>query len=392
MPSSVFSSLFSTFNGRTIGELASQFDQPAQRVSACLESSTACLLAGLANKANDSTWTKQLFKLVSEAPSNVNVGDLASAVTDPGRASSAISSLLSSGKTFLSLAFGGTQSSVVDAIGRSTGLRSGVVSTLMSMAAPLMMTSLGRLVRDERMNAEGFSRLLIHEGEGIRDLLPAGVSSLLNATSPSAPVVTPNTRPVALGTITEPARPSRGLWWIIPLLLLPLLLYLGYRAKHPVVPTVQLNRFVIWRLPDNVSLSIPQNGVEARLLAFIQDPSTSVEPATWFDFDRLLFNTDSATLRPESREQLRNIAAILKAYPNTRIKIGGYTDNSGDVQHNLSLSQARAEGVMSELIALGISPDRLEAQGYGDQFPVADNSTEEGRAKNRRVSMRVTQK
>jgi K(+)-stimulated pyrophosphate-energized sodium pump len=117
-----------------------------------------------------------------------------------------------------------------------------------------------------------------------------------------------------------------------------------------------------------------------------------VEPATWFDFDRLLFNTDSATLRPESQEQLGNIAAILKAYPNVHIKIGGYTDNSGDAQNNLNLSKDRANGVMAELIALGISPDRLEAQGYGEQFPVADNSTAEGRARNRRVSMRVTQK
>jgi outer membrane protein OmpA-like peptidoglycan-associated protein len=89
---------------------------------------------------------------------------------------------------------------------------------------------------------------------------------------------------------------------------------------------------------------------------------------------------------------LGNIAVILKAYPNDHIKIGGYTDNSGDPQRNLNLSQDRANGVMADLISLGISPDRLEAQGYGEQFPVADNSTEEGRAKNRRVSMRVTQK
>jgi outer membrane protein OmpA-like peptidoglycan-associated protein len=128
------------------------------------------------------------------------------------------------------------------------------------------------------------------------------------------------------------------------------------------------------------------------LLAFIQGPSNGVSPATWFDFDRLLFNTDSATLRPESREQLGNIAAILKAYPNVHIKIGGYTDKTADSQHNLMLSQDRANGVMAELITLGVAPDRLEAQGYGEQYPVADNSTVEGRARNRRVSMSVTQK
>jgi outer membrane protein OmpA-like peptidoglycan-associated protein len=392
MPSSVFTSLFSTFDPRTIGEIASLFGEPKQAISQGLESSTACLLGGLANKAGDPTWMSQLFKLVSDAPSNVNVSDLTGAVTNPSRASSATSSLLDSGKRFLSLAFGGNQSSIFDAVARSTGLRSGVVSSLMSMAAPLMMTGLGRLVREDRMNPTGLSKLLVQEGEGVRDLLPAGVSTLLNAAPPPTAYVPPSTRPVAPGTIPEPTVRSRGWWWLIPALLLPFLLYWGYRARHPVVPTVQLNRFIIWRLPDRVLLNIPQNGVEARLLAFIQDPSKGVEPATWFDFDRLLFNTDSATLRPESQEQLRNIAEILKAYPNAHIKIGGYTDNTGDPESNLSLSQDRANGVLAELVKLGISPNRLEAQGYGEQFPVADNSTEEGRARNRRVSMRVTQK
>jgi OOP family OmpA-OmpF porin len=393
MPSSIFSSLFNTFDSGSIGEIASSFGQPKQAISQALESSTACLLGGLANKAGDSTWMSQLFKLVSDAPTSVNMSDLTGAITNPSRASSATSSLLDSGKKFLSLAFGGNQSSIFDAVGRSTGLRSGVVSSLMSMAAPMMMSGLGRLVRDDHMNPTGLSRLLVREGEGVRDLLPAGVSNLLNATPPPTPTVTPSTRPVALGTISEPTIRSRGLWWLIPALLLPLLLYWGYRALHPVVPTAaEFNRFVARTLPGSVTLNIPPNGIEARLLAFIQDQSRGVEPATWFDFDRLLFNTDSAILRPESQEQLGNIAAILKAYPNVHVKIGGYTDNTGDPQSNLNLSQDRANGVRAELVALGISSDRLEAQGYGEQFPVADNSTEEGRAKNRRVSMRVTQR
>jgi outer membrane protein OmpA-like peptidoglycan-associated protein len=132
--------------------------------------------------------------------------------------------------------------------------------------------------------------------------------------------------------------------------------------------------------------------MEMRLLNYIQDPNVDLNRVTWFDFDRLLFNTDSATLRPESQEQLRNIAGILKAYPNVNVKVGGYTDNTGDPQHNLQLSQDRADSVVAQLVALGIAPNRLEAQGYGSQFPVADNATAEGRAMNRRISMRVTQK
>jgi K(+)-stimulated pyrophosphate-energized sodium pump len=74
------------------------------------------------------------------------------------------------------------------------------------------------------------------------------------------------------------------------------------------------------------------------------------------------------------------------------VKVGGYTDNTGDAQYNLRLSQDRADNVVAELVSLGIASDRLEAQGYGEQYPVADNGSPEGRAKNRRISMRVTQK
>jgi outer membrane protein OmpA-like peptidoglycan-associated protein len=128
------------------------------------------------------------------------------------------------------------------------------------------------------------------------------------------------------------------------------------------------------------------------LLAFIQDPATKPDKTTWFDFDRLLFNTGSATLQPQSMEQLNNIAAILKAYPATHLTIGGYTDNTGDAASNLKLSQDRANNVTAELVKLGVAKDRLVAKGYGEEHPVGDNSTEAGRAQNRRISMLVTQK
>jgi len=170
-------------------------------------------------------------------------------------------------------------------------------------------------------------------------------------------------------------------------------LYWGWsRFRPPTASVAPLGSFVTRTLPGNVSLNIPQYGMESQLLGFIQDPSKGVDPNLWINYDRLLFNTDSATLRPESGEQLRNIASILIAYPDTHVKIGGYTDNSGDAQSNLKLSQDRANGVMAELVTLGVSPDRMEAQGYGEQYPVGDNSTADGRAKNRRIAMNVTQK
>jgi outer membrane protein OmpA-like peptidoglycan-associated protein len=153
-----------------------------------------------------------------------------------------------------------------------------------------------------------------------------------------------------------------------------------------------LGAFGARKLPDGIELTIPANGLENKLIAFIEDQSKVVDKTTWFNFDRLQYETGSATLRPESREQLQNIAAIMKAFPAVSLKIGGYTDNTGNAAANKKLSQGRAEAVMTELVRLGVAQDRLEAEGYGPEHPVASNSTEEGRAQNRRTALRVTKK
>jgi outer membrane protein OmpA-like peptidoglycan-associated protein len=153
----------------------------------------------------------------------------------------------------------------------------------------------------------------------------------------------------------------------------------------------KLGAFTTRHLPTNVDLNVPERGVESQVIEYLNDPSKQVEPAVWFNFDRLLFETGSATLKPESEDQLKNIAQILKAYPSVKMKIGGYTDNTGNPEANLKLSQERATNVRDAIVALGISPDRVTAEGYGEQFPVADNSTPE-RQENRRIALHVTEK
>jgi K(+)-stimulated pyrophosphate-energized sodium pump len=144
---------------------------------------------------------------------------------------------------------------------------------------------------------------------------------------------------------------------------------------------------------NGVKLNIASSGnpVESSLLEFIKSDK-AVDKDTWFDFDRLLFETGSANLKPQSKEQLENVAEILKAYPAVAIKLGGYTDNTGDAAANLKLSSERAQSVKKSLADLGVDNARLESEGYGEEHPVASNDTEEGRAQNRRISIRVTKK
>lgn len=99
------------------------------------------------------------------------------------------------------------------------------------------------------------------------------------------------------------------------------------------------------------------------------------------------FDTGKATIRPESTTTLDQAAALLRQASSVKAEIGGHTDNVGGADANLSLSQQRADSVREALIDRGIIADRLSAKGYGASAPIADNRSEEGRAKNRRVEL-----
>jgi OOP family OmpA-OmpF porin len=98
------------------------------------------------------------------------------------------------------------------------------------------------------------------------------------------------------------------------------------------------------------------------------------------------FDIDKALIRPEYHDEVAKVGDFLKKYPDTTAVIEGHTDNVGTPEHNLDLSQRRAESVVNYLVEkFGIERSRLTAKGYGEARPVADNSTNEGKQKNRRI-------
>ena len=395
MAGSIVDSLMGMLGPQVIGPVASQLGESTETVQRGLQTGSAAMLAGLAAKVGQPGFMGQIFSLITN-PANTsgalsgltsNLGSLASGVT-----SSPMGSL---GSQFLSSIFGSNLSSVNDTIGRSTGLASSKVGSLLSMAAPLLLGVLGQHVRQNNLSAADLGNTLKAEAPSLQRFLPAGLGSLLGGV--------PST--VAAAPAEVVAAGNRWLWPVIALVVLALaLLWFFNRSKAPVTDAVQtatnagatavagLGDFFKTKLPDGVELNIPQFGIENKLISFLSDSSKPVDTTTWFNFDRLLFDTGSATLQPSSQEQLGNIAAIVKAFPNAHVKIGGYTDNTGDPAANLALSEARAKNVMDALVAAGVDPSRLESKGYGDQYPVGDNSTEDGRAKNRRIALLVTQK
>ncbi|MBR3029933.1 MAG: OmpA family protein [Bacteroidales bacterium] len=119
------------------------------------------------------------------------------------------------------------------------------------------------------------------------------------------------------------------------------------------------------------------------------DYSSAVEKAIAetgkFVTNNILFETGKATLKPESMEEIQKVAEYMKKNPSARFEVQGHTDNQGSDAVNDPLSQQRAEAVVAALEKEGVDPFNLRPVGKGSHEPVADNSTDEGRAKNRRV-------
>jgi outer membrane protein OmpA-like peptidoglycan-associated protein len=106
----------------------------------------------------------------------------------------------------------------------------------------------------------------------------------------------------------------------------------------------------------------------------------------------ILFDVNKATLKADLKTSLAKVAGILSVYQQFNVSIEGNTDNTGSAEHNMKLSQQRADNVKNFLVEQGIDSTRLEAKGLGMTMPIADNSTKEGRQKNRRVDLVIQDK
>jgi outer membrane protein OmpA-like peptidoglycan-associated protein len=105
--------------------------------------------------------------------------------------------------------------------------------------------------------------------------------------------------------------------------------------------------------------------------------------------ENVLFGTNKTTLLPASAKELDKLVSEMKRQPGMKVQISGHTDNVGNESANQVLSEGRAKAVVDYLASKGISSHRLSYKGYGSSRPVADNSSEEGRKKNRRVEMKI---
>lgn len=114
-----------------------------------------------------------------------------------------------------------------------------------------------------------------------------------------------------------------------------------------------------------------------------------VKDGSTMSLNNIFFDTNSAALKPESKTELNKLVSFIKSNAIVKLEIGGHTDNVGDDKANMILSDKRAKSVCDYLITSGIEASRLVSKGYGETKPVAENTTEEGKAKNRRTEITI---
>ncbi|MEL6719489.1 MAG: OmpA family protein, partial [Bacteroidota bacterium] len=335
-------------------------------------------------------------------------------------------SLLNTGSSILNMLVGDSKlGNVVNMISMFSGMGKGSSKSLISMAAPLLMSVIGKRVKSEGLGAAGLMNLLQGQQGFVQKLLPAGLSSIAGSlgladmggkvkdtVGNTAKMVGGAADRVASSASDAAGTAKSGLGRFFPWLLLLGAVLLGLyflrgcdnqvgdlagditestenmvdKAKEGAGDMVDAAGEVVDGAAD--VLSDAAKAARDKVAGFTFEVGSfgdriskylggEAEGDGRFAFDNVNFATGSSNITEDSKEQLNQLATMLEAYPKTNIGIEGFTDNTGNPESNVTLSQERANAVMAYLVGQGIAAERMEAKGLGDANPVADNGTEE---------------
>jgi OOP family OmpA-OmpF porin len=389
-----------------VSKIGEFLGEDTNKVTSGLTAALPAILGGLMQKASTTSGASDLLGMIkNDTQSEGFLGDIGSSLLG-GNASG----LLSTGSGFLNSLFGDKLGALTSLIGNNSGLGSKSTSSLLSLAAPLVMGVLGKQVKSQGLGVSGLASLLMGQKDSVKSALPAGIGSILNVNALGDFLGdTKNAARNTYNTIEEESSPgfSKFLPWLLLLALVLGGLYFwkscqseNSKVLNSVEETSQevvdsassVLGSIKKTLSTGINLDFLESSIENEMIKFIEDPSTAVDKETWFNFRNLTFETSSAVIDSTSMKEVDNIAEILKAFPNVNIKVGGYTDNTGSDKVNTKLSADRANNVVAALVKRGIDATRLESEGYGPLHPIASNDTAEGKAQNRRIAVRVTKK
>jgi outer membrane protein OmpA-like peptidoglycan-associated protein len=394
-----------------IGQAASMFGEQESSITKAIGAATPALLQGIINKAGTDNGAGVLDMAKQAMGSGIldNLGGLFGGGSN--------SNLMNLGGSLLSGLFGNKSSMLGNLISSFAGVKQSTGSSLLSALAPMALSLVGKHVMSSGLSGGGLLSWLTGQKDAVSKAMPAGLNLAGIFDDGASRVVKES------ASYREPVTENSGSGmpkWLLPLLLIALgalaLWYFmrGCNAKQEVAAAVDtavtrveaavdtaaakvaevVRESLNVTLPDGTILSAFKGGIEDKLVACLNDANCKVGKDLWFDFDNLNFETGSANLTAESQAQVNNIAAILKAYPKVKIKIGGYTDMTGDAAANKKLSQERADAVTAAIKTAGANAAQLlPGEGYGSEFAtVPADASDEARRVDRRISVSVREK
>lgn len=406
-----------------ISQAATQYGESESGISKAISGLLPAVVGGLANNAEK----PGVIDAIMGASSNGMLGNLLVGTSN--------NSLITS---VLTAIFGDKIGDIINAISTYSGVNTTTSSSLLNMVTGATLGSVGKYASDNNIGTSGITSLLQDQKGIVSSLLPAGLSlaslgignmfagneaEKVTVTSYDQPKVEVNRGGETHTHATPDHNNNEGgsIWkWLLPLILLGLaawFLWNNYnKNKTEVVATdntemindstntVITDTAAVMPLKEVTDIDLNgkmlkgyANGMEASMITFLKSDSyKNADDAalkdTWYNFDNVNFKINSATeLEPGSEGQIQNLAEILKAYPEAKIKVGGYTDMTGDAAQNKELSQKRADFINSELGKLGVASQVVEAKGYGSEFAkVPATASNDERAEDRKMAVRFT--
>lgn len=411
-----------------VSNAASKYGESESGVSKAIEGFLPAVLGGLSNNADN--------PLVLDAIMNSSSPDILGNLDENSSNNSSIASVLTQ-------IFGDKINGLVNSIAAYAGISNNSSSSLLHLVTGATVGSVSKYAVDNNLDKTGISNLLKDQQGIVSTLLPAGLSfaslsmgdwdarykfdndkDAINMPSEEEPKVEVTRSTTLNGTFPDRNKDREGsIWkWLLPLLLLVAAAYFIWRQceqretttttivkdSGEVVmdtATTTVNDTATGMSSTQTDEDIDLNGtalrgykggMEDRMIAFLKSDgyknaqNDNALKDTWYNFDHVNFKTGSADqLEAGSEGQLQNLTAILRAYPDAKIKIGGYTDKTGDETGNKKLSDERAKFISSWLEKQGVGSQIMGAEGYGSQFATVDASASDAdRAVDRKMAVR----
>lgn len=411
-----------------VSQTASQYGESEAGITKAISGLLPAVVGGLANNSDN--------PLVLDAIMNSSSPQI---LENPVGNSSNNSSVAS----VLTQIFGDKLNGLVNSVATYAGISNNSSSSLLHLVTGATVGTIGKYAADNNLDKAGISGLLNDQKGIVSTLLPAGLSfaslsmgdwdarykfdndkDKINMPAEEEPKVEVTRSTAMNGTFPDRNKDKDGsIWkWLLPLLLLIAAAYFIWRQceqKETTTTTIVTDSGEV--VTDTATTTVNDNaagvaatqtdedidlngtplkgyrgGMEDRMIAFLKSDgyknaqNDDALKDTWYNFDHVNFKMGSANQLEEGSEgQLQNLVAILKAYPDVKVKIGGYTDKTGDEAQNQKLSDDRAKFIRSWLDQRGVGSQITGADGYGSEFATVDASASDAeRAIDRKMAVR----